>query len=135
VSQGPGNTGTGTEYGFSGLALAEALHAADALGGRPILVPRFSDADPRPRHRGLSHHTRTLLRVLRVPVEVPVPPGCTLQEPGRHRTVAAGETDLEVLRPYAGLLTTMGRGQDEDPAFFRAAAAAGKYAAKAGLRR
>ena len=34
VTQGPGNVGTGTEWGFSGIALAEALHAAHTLGGR-----------------------------------------------------------------------------------------------------
>jgi hypothetical protein len=135
VSQGPGNVGTRTEFGFSGLAVAEALHAADALGGRPILVPRVSDADLRPRHRGLSHHTRTVLRVLRVPVEVPLPRECSLGESGRHRIVEAGDADLESLRPYAGLLTTMGRGQDEDPAFFRAAAAAGAFAARAATGR
>ncbi|MBM3457619.1 MAG: DUF3866 family protein, partial [Armatimonadetes bacterium] len=48
VGQGPGNVGTGTEYGFSGLALAEALHAAEHLGAEAHLAPRLSAADPRP---------------------------------------------------------------------------------------
>ena len=39
MTQGPGNVGTGTEYGFSGLGLVEALHAADLLGGVPLVAP------------------------------------------------------------------------------------------------
>ena len=34
VAQGPGNVGTGTRWGYSGVACADALHAADVLGGR-----------------------------------------------------------------------------------------------------
>ena len=34
VAQGPGNVGTGTPWGFSGVAAGEALNAAGTLGGR-----------------------------------------------------------------------------------------------------
>ncbi|MFN3652763.1 MAG: DUF3866 family protein [Armatimonadota bacterium] len=134
VSQGPGNAGTGTEYGFSGLGLAEALHACDTLGGAALLLPRLSMADPRPRHQGLSHHTRTLLRCLRVPVRVPVPAGL---EPALARELAAWhcvETDaapaMAALEPYRAELRTMGRTLEQDELFFRAAAAAGVFAAR-----
>src|SRR5690625_6056339 len=46
--QGPGNLGTGTGWGFSGLQAAEALHAAAVLGGRPVAALRVSGADARP---------------------------------------------------------------------------------------
>jgi hypothetical protein len=133
VTQGPGNVGTGTEYGFSGLGLAEAFHACDTLGGAPFLAPRLSEADPRPRHRGISHHTRTLLRCTRVPVTLPLPPGFegTLPPPAVF-VPASGEPPEELLKPllpYRGLLTTMGRSLDDDPLFFQAAAGAGWAAA------
>ncbi|MBI3910738.1 MAG: DUF3866 family protein, partial [Armatimonadetes bacterium] len=76
VSQGPGNAGTGTTFGFSGTQQAEALHAAAALGGQPVAVLRASDADPRPRHQGISHHSLTLLgRLTLCTCTVPLPAG------------------------------------------------------------
>ena len=48
VTQGPGNLGTGTRWGFSGVAAGEAVNAVAALGGRPVGALRISDADPRP---------------------------------------------------------------------------------------
>ena len=54
VTQGPGNLGTGTRWGFSGVAAGEAVNAAATLGGRPVGALRISGADPRPRHRGVS---------------------------------------------------------------------------------
>jgi len=54
VAQGPGNLGSGTRWGFSGVACGEAVNAVAALGGRPVASLRISEADPRPRHRGIS---------------------------------------------------------------------------------
>src|SRR6516162_7089849 len=59
IAQGPGNLGTGTRWGFSGVAAGEAVNAVAALGGRPVASLRVSDADPRERHRGISHHSLT----------------------------------------------------------------------------
>src|SRR6476620_5359313 len=59
VTQGPGNLGTGTPWGFSGVGAGEAVNAAAAVGGRPVAVLRMSTVDPRPRHRGVSHHSTT----------------------------------------------------------------------------
>lgn len=71
---GPGVAGTGTPYAFSGIQLAEVIHAVSALGGFPLLIPRISFADPRQRHWGISHHTLALLNryVLR-PVALSLP--------------------------------------------------------------
>jgi len=58
---GPGIAGTGSWLGHGGVAAAEAANAASALGGLPVLAVRYSDADQRERHRGVSHHTRAAL--------------------------------------------------------------------------
>ena len=42
---GPGIVGTGTMLGHGGLAAAQAVNAAAALGGRPVLAPRVSSVD------------------------------------------------------------------------------------------
>lgn len=74
VAQGPGNLGTGTRWGFSGVAAGEALNAAAVLRGRPVASLRVSGADPRDRHLGVSHHSSTAYgRVALRPAEVVVP--------------------------------------------------------------
>jgi Protein of unknown function (DUF3866) len=84
VADGPGNLGTDTVWGVSALGGGNVLNAAHQLDGRPIPALRLSFADDRERHRGLSHHSVTILRdVCLVDVNVPVP---TLDDPG-HRAV------------------------------------------------
>lgn len=74
VAQGPGNLGTGTRWGFSGVSAGEAVNAAGVLGGRPVASLRVSGADPRERHLGVSHHSLTAYgRVALVPADVVVP--------------------------------------------------------------
>ncbi|GAA4405174.1 DUF3866 family protein [Fodinibacter luteus] len=151
VSQGPGNVGTGTRWGYSGVACADALHAASVLGGRPVASLRVSGADRRERHRGISHHSRTAYgRALLTPADVPV---TALPDAGLDELVRAQLTDLvgsaratlrvvdvpadgmlEALRTSPVPLTTMGRGLDLDPAPFLAAAAAGAHAAALSAR-
>ena len=46
------------------MAALDTAHASLALGLETLVAPRMSSADPRPRHRGLSHHTATVLRML-----------------------------------------------------------------------
>ena len=135
VTQGPGNLGTGTTWGFSGVAAGEAVNAAVAVGARPVAALRMSAADPRQRHRGVSHHSRTAYgRVALAPADVVVPASARhLVDPAdfvRHRLVEVDDRGLlDVLRPWAPLLSTMGRGLDDDPLAFVAAAAAGRHAA------
>jgi hypothetical protein len=142
VAQGPGNLGTGTTWGFSGVAAGEAVNAAAVLGGRPVGSLRISDADPRPRHQGVSHHSLTAYgRVALAPADLPVPDGLPAPlarrvradlDPlaGRHRVVRVDSAGLdEALRALPVRLSTMGRGLDADHAYFLAAAAAGRHAA------
>jgi len=129
VAMGPGVAGTGSRLGFTGLEAAPALDAAAWLGGCPIACLRASDADPRPRHRGLSHHSRTVLDAVRTEVDVAHPP--ELAAEGRHRWHEIDPGDPTALLDGAGLtVRSMGRGPAEDPLFFRAAAAAGMLAAR-----
>lgn len=152
--QGPGNLGTGTGWGFSGVQAAEALHAAHVLGGAPVAALRVSGADPRQRHRGLSHHSATILgRATLVPVRIPVPGQDhetldsafhlsvqeQLQSDVITSSIARGAPHRLIDVPLEGLrealesvpvrLSTMGRGLDEDPWSFLYAALAGRCAA------
>ncbi len=123
---GPGIVGTGTRLGHGGLAAAEAANAASALGGSPILAARVSEGDPRERHRGVSHHTRSALELCLGDVTVAWP--ASLDAPAWLES--REEVDTDGWRAAcAGLpLEHMGRGPDEDPAFFAAAYAAGVLA-------
>lgn len=142
VTQGPGNLGSGSRWGFSGVALGEAVNAAAVLGGRPVGALRISAADPRPRHRGVSHHSLTAYgRVALAPADLPVPDGLEPELAAavaaalapladRHRLVPVGTHGLpEALRDPPAPLSTMGRPLAQDPAYFLAAAAAGRHAA------
>jgi Protein of unknown function (DUF3866) len=141
VSQGPGNLGTGTRWGFSGVACGEAVNAAAVLGGRPVGSLRISQADPRGRHRGISHHSLTAygrVALARADIVVPELPGefgaevmAAAQPLGdRHNLVRVSVAGLaEALQACPVRLSSMGRSLAQDPEYFLAAAAAGRYAA------
>jgi Protein of unknown function (DUF3866) len=142
VTQGPGNLGTGTRWGFSGVAAGETVNAVAALAGRPVGALRLSGADPRERHRGVSHHTQTAFgRVALAPADLavpePLPPDLARAVDddlallrARHRVVRVPTGGLdEALRALPVPLSTMGRGLAEDLEYFLAAAAAGRHAA------
>lgn len=156
VTQGPGNLGTGTRWGFSGTQIGEALNAAGILAGIPISVLRMSSGDKRERHRGISHHSMQVLqRIVTTPCRVPIPAPADLSagnsefrlpadiekklkkqihelEKYPQLQVAAVSTvglgELLSSSPYP--LRTMGRDFTADPLSFLAAAAAGRYAAE-----
>lgn len=90
VAQGPGNLGTGTRWGFSGVAAGEAVNAAAVLGGRPVASLRVSGADARERHLGVSHHSLTAYgRVALAPADVVVPVFDPAATPATGDAVAA----------------------------------------------
>jgi Protein of unknown function (DUF3866) len=148
VADGPGNLGTGTRWGVSALASGHALDAADTLGGRPVAALRISFADPRERHRVVSHHSLTILRQVahaRVNVAVPVLEGgqrtavwdslreARLEE--RHQLVEVdGRPALAKLEELGVEIESMGRSPADDPAFFLAAGAAGVLAGRMAAR-
>jgi hypothetical protein len=124
---GPGVVGTEGAYGHGGMAAAGALNAAVALGAEPVLAPRLSAADPRGRHHGVSHHTRSVLRATLAGCRVAFPAGCGITAEGlpeRHlyERVETGAAGLE--ERFGVTFESMGRGYDDDPVFFDAAVAA-----------
>jgi hypothetical protein len=137
VAMGPGIVGTDSTLGYTGIEVGQVLDATTGLGGRPIACLRASDADPRERHRGVSHHTATALTVAtRSRVQVPVPNGPHADAleadlaasgiAGRHEILRVDVPDVLGLLDAAELpVTSMGRPAREDPVLFRCAAAAG----------
>lgn len=154
VAQGPGNLGTGTPWGFSGVAAGEAINAVAALQGRPVASLRASGGDARARHRGVSHHSLTAYgRVALAAAHVVLPVFSSAadddvvdaelaseiaRQAGELGSARAGHRIVEVpvdgllaaLRTCPVRLSTMGRSLDQDPAAFLAAAAAGRWAAQ-----
>ena len=138
---GPGIAGSGSELGHGGMAALDTAHASLILGLETLLAPRMSSADPRERHRGLSHHTETVLRMLLGNVRVPAP----ARRPSSMAAGRAATASLDELRQACGdrhevwpreapvdeyaesglPATHMGRGIGEDRLFFEAALASG----------
>jgi len=146
VAIGPGVVGTATPFGHGGVAQGEAINAAASVSGLPIACLRLSFADTRERHRGVSHHTLTALtRVAMAHAIVAVP---SLEEeqsravyaallgediPASHEIVASAEGTITPPPLHGLTVTTMGRGPDQNPAFFSAAFAAGDVASRLAL--
>jgi hypothetical protein len=152
---GPGIVGSSSPLGHGGMSALDSAHAALALEAPTLLVARMSSGDRRARHRGISHHTLTVLDLLLEPVTVALPAG-TRSPVGTDLRARLGEVfgagsaqrpgvALDVERPvrltrhdwrratvdlpaYAacGLpAETMGRTLAHDPLFFGAALAGG----------
>jgi Protein of unknown function (DUF3866) len=152
---GPGIVGSASTLGHGGMAALDSAHAALALGAPTLIVARMSSGDERERHRGISHHTLTVLDLLIEPVSVALPAGMRSPVGVDLRAglgaVFGGESSprpalaLDVERPvritrhdwrratvdlpgYAasGLpASAMGRTLAQDPLFFGAALAGG----------
>lgn len=152
---GPGIVGSASALGHGGLSALDSAHTALALGCETVLIARMSSGDPRPRHRGISHHTLTVLELLLEPVTVALPAG--MRSPvGTELRAGLGavfgsssssrpQLELDVDRPAriarhdwrrapvdlpalasSGLPSeSMGRELTEDPLFFAAALAGG----------
>lgn len=132
VGPGPGIIGSETRLGHGGMAALDSAHAALALGLPTLLSPRLSEADPRERHQGVSHHTLTVLELLLGGVGVPVPEGNS-EMATQLSEAASGRHQLHEAQPdVAGYgssdlpARTMGRSLEEDRLFFAAPLAAGR---------
>jgi hypothetical protein len=141
VGMGPGVVGTATKLGYSALEVGAVLGATTLLGGRAVAALRFSLADPRLRHQGVSHHTTTALALgTEARATLGVPRGAfearvrdDLDAAGvsdRHRILAVDDPGIPRLLDDLGVhVTSMGRGPDDDPGFYAVAGAAGTAAA------
>jgi hypothetical protein len=133
----------------------DTAHVALSLGCATLVVARMSSGDVRGRHRGISHHTLTVLDLLLEPVTVGLPAGMRspvgsdlraglgsvfgAAAPSRPAMFAEVERPARIARhdwrraavdlpafAASGLPgRTMGRGLAEDPLFFAAALAGG----------
>ncbi|MEX1219739.1 MAG: DUF3866 family protein [Solirubrobacterales bacterium] len=128
---GPGILGSATTYGHGGMAALDVAHAGLSLDFPVILSARLSSGDPRPRHRGLSHHSRTVMRLVLGGVDVPLPEGSedlaavvNGEGRGRHR-VTTEAVDLDGYFASGLPSRTMGRDLHQDPEFFAGPLAAG----------
>jgi hypothetical protein len=137
ICQLPGNAGTGTTFGHSGLEQGMWLDIAQRLGGRSIAPLRASSSDPRLRHQGTSHHSQTVLGVtsghghlVAVPRDAAGDLAGSDQDWTQRQLVAPVDIpDIREICSSAGItLRTMGRLYDEDPLIFQCAAAAGTLA-------
>jgi hypothetical protein len=152
---GPGIVGSRSPLGHGGMSALDSAHVSLALGCRTLLVARMSSGDARSRHRGISHHTLTVLDLLLEPVTVALPAGMRSPVgtdlraglgavfggamPGRPALALDVERPVRITRhdwrraeidlpaySTSGLPTqTMGRGLVEDPLFFGASLAGG----------
>jgi len=145
VAMGPGNLGSASRLGYASIEVAAIVNAVAAMGGTPVVVPRISFADPRERHRGVSHHTVTALSLALAATRIPLPPLAPERAAAVATRLAAIEDKHEIIEVDLGPaeaalkdtpvpLLSMGRTYDDDPDFFRAAAAAGVYAASVAPR-
>lgn len=141
VSMGPGIAGTGTKYGFTGIEQGPLLDAVKKLGGLPIAIPRISFADKRARHRGISHHSLTVLtEIVNVDVNIPV----TIYDDEKlnvikeqimnnnldkkHNIVYIENNNTKDDLNHFGLkVRSMGRNYEQDKEFFDAASSAAYY--------
>jgi hypothetical protein len=143
VAPGPGVVGTDTALGHSAMEQGQVLDAVFALGGRAIACLRISFADARERHKGVSHHTLTALRVAareRTTIVLPELGEATallkaeLEQEGlldRHELVTAdGRPGLDLLSERGVTVSSMTRSMEQTPELFMAAAAAGAVAAR-----
>jgi hypothetical protein len=136
VAMGPGVVGTGAALGTTAVEAAPVLDAVAALGGDAVLCVRASQADERPRHRGVSHHVHTVLDLVRTRTTVATVPQADLHRDD-HDVVVTEPVDIAGWLHERDLrVTTMGRDVTQDPLFFAAGAAAGVVAAgRPGRRR
>ncbi|WP_026487575.1 DUF3866 family protein [Caldanaerobius polysaccharolyticus] len=144
VAMGPGIAGTGTKFGFSGIEQGHIIDAVNTLGGIPYLIPRIQFKDPRSRHRGISHHTITVLRdVAKTRCKVVIPEMekskmdyvlWQIKEnhiDSKHDIIIQDGSFLkEANNRYRYTFATMGRGYEEEPDFFNACAAVALEAVK-----
>lgn len=144
LTPGPGVVGTFTRYGFSGLEQGGHIDIVNKMQGIAVVIPRISFNDGRLRHRGLSHHTLTVLSeiasqraFLPLPVLDKEKMRLILKQLktsnliGKHKIIFIKNNKIlkwSLKGKYN--FQTMGRGLKEDPAFFFAVKAAAIFTEK-----
>ncbi|WP_419923245.1 DUF3866 family protein [Candidatus Poriferisodalis sp.] len=91
VAPGPGHLGSDSPLGFAALDLAGHAAVLDRLGAATAVAVRASSVDGRPRHRGVSHHARTLAALCPSRTAVPTP------APAQDRPISPDRVDSDEL--------------------------------------
>lgn len=144
ITMGPGIVGTDTKYGFSGIEQGYIIDAVNNMGGINLTVPRISFADKRERHKGISHHTLTILNEVtntRANLVLPVLKknsaeiiSSQIEENNikeKHNIIYEIGDEVSKALNYFELETkTMGRGYHDDEAFFLTLGAVAKASVK-----
>lgn len=139
VIMGPGVKGTGTKFGFSAIEQGWILDAVNNLNGYPIFAPRIHFKDTRDRHKGLSHHSLTVLsKIATTPANIVISKttseiqdfihnqlGWVLDKRKHNLHIIDGSRTKEALDNLGIKPMTMGRGYEEEKEFFETAGAAG----------
>lgn len=139
VSMGPGVKGTETFFGHSSIEQGWIIDAVNTLNGNPVYCPRISFADKRDRHKGISHHSLTVLcKIAKTGTLVAFP---YISEKGKKKIInnqikeygleithkpffrKADETE-NVLNNFKFNASSMGRSFKDDPYFFKTAGSA-----------
>ncbi len=140
VIPGPGVVGTDSKLGFSNIEEGHIIDAVNTLKGNPIVIPRISFADKRQRHKGISHHTITILSKItysRANIGFPI---FNNQEKNqiiqnqiisnkinRRHDINYINTNSMEIEEIKTKVNTMGRCYEEDPDFFKAVSASAIY--------
>jgi hypothetical protein len=109
----PGWWAPASALGTTAVEVAGIVDVAASMGARVALCCRASSADPRERHRGVSHHVRTILDLAATRPVLPLPAGLAAELDGA--TVVEGPDAAEVLAALDLAVTTMGRGPARIP--------------------
>ncbi|SHE53487.1 Protein of unknown function [Caldanaerobius fijiensis DSM 17918] len=137
IMMGPGIAGTGTKYGFSGIEQGYIIDAVNTLGGIPYLIPRIQFGDKRLRHKGISHHTITVLsEIAKTSCTVVIPKMDKRKMDYVHSQIKESHIDekhnviyedgsflADANKYFNYNFSTMGRGYAEEPEFFNSCAA------------
>ena len=141
ISMGPGIVGSGTKYGFTGMEQGYIVDAINNLGGLAVAVPRISFKDLRERHKGISHHTITVLsQITNTKAQVVLPylekeKENYLKEQidksnikTRHNIIFQDGEDIQKAMEMFNLKTSsMGRTIEDDRDYFISLGAVGQY--------
>lgn len=127
VGMGPGITGTGTQFGFSGVENVFYNYAVNILRGKSLIVPRISFAETRKRHHIISHHTITLFeKLIKESTDIVFPADSRIMKRlqqmklfDKHNIIFYHFHKIEeILRKSNYNFCSMGRSFIDDPLFF-----------------
>ena len=118
VGMGPGIVGTGTQLGNTALECVGIINNLSAMGADVAFALRYSGAESRSRHQGISHHSETILRLLSAPAKIGVPAGQSVKAVRDSSSAVDVGAVMGVLKQDPRTPRSMGRGIDDDPLFY-----------------